>query len=119
MGTHPIFESDFDCLTDFVMLSRISGVTSRLAIRTSRRHPSSLGLPPKLAESYDLKPRTVAKFLFLLGSLHLFWCMKMVNLQNAMIEGRDARTLQMMKLETVDPVLGQKLIAYEMSLLEE
>merc|ERR1712003_193479 len=25
MGTHPIFESDFDCLTDFVMLSRFVG----------------------------------------------------------------------------------------------
>jgi len=25
MGTHPIFESDFDCLTDFVMLSRFAG----------------------------------------------------------------------------------------------
>jgi len=25
MGTHPIFESDFDCLTDLVTGSRFSG----------------------------------------------------------------------------------------------
>merc|ERR1712055_747479 len=31
MGTHPIFESDFDCLTDFLKLFRNENMTSELA----------------------------------------------------------------------------------------
>merc|ERR1711990_1310213 len=31
MGTHPIFESDFDCLTDFLQLFRNENMTSELA----------------------------------------------------------------------------------------
>merc|ERR1711934_949103 len=35
MGTHPIFESDFDCLTDFV--EKNVGNCARDALRTSQR----------------------------------------------------------------------------------
>merc|ERR1712004_25445 len=46
MGTHPIFESDFDCLTDIKKMNRITRtVLSRLVPKTVPRRPLSVSVP--------------------------------------------------------------------------
>jgi len=45
MGTHPIFESDFDCLTDGVIVKTESdGTTARFQMGRSR-HKKRMGFP--------------------------------------------------------------------------
>merc|ERR1739838_369117 len=42
MGTHPIFESDFDCLTDYVKSSCVTGVLLMLHAAISIAHLRSI-----------------------------------------------------------------------------
>merc|ERR1711970_1322589 len=41
MGTHPIFESDFDCLTDHVSLESSRYLIRSLLVRRRQRHEKS------------------------------------------------------------------------------
>merc|ERR1712106_377610 len=48
MGTHPIFESDFDCLTDFDRPEKCNSVSTTPSLRPPPPTMSSLWSPPEM-----------------------------------------------------------------------
>merc|ERR1711881_531405 len=46
MGTHPIFESDFDCLTDLIGLEYIMAVVHDMVVGTSKGHKVTKHVQP-------------------------------------------------------------------------
>merc|ERR1711981_118813 len=59
MGTHPIFESDFDCLTDFIGPKSVTAMSHRKF--SAPRHGSLKFLPKKRCTRPRGKPKSFPK----------------------------------------------------------
>merc|ERR1712183_276335 len=115
MGTHPIFESDFDCLTELKMLSR-------LATRICRR-PATDGVfqvksgvlytPPRFANSHDISSgnMVIGIGISVLFSSAVILCQ--LNNQKEFI------AIKYATLEESDTLLQMKLKAHRATLAEE
>merc|ERR1712168_1338575 len=125
MGTHPIFESDFDCLTvDFFrMLVRAAG--SSLARRAGSSKPifqtkaGILYTPPRFANAYDISPS--GKYLFIGGSLCFSFCIifDQLSRQKELLATKEYVALKYATLEESDTLLQMKLNAHRLSLAED
>merc|ERR1712119_113592 len=113
MGTHPIFESDFDCLTELKMLSR-------LATRICRR-PATDGVfqvksgvlytPPRFANSHDISSgnMVIGIGISVLFSSAVILCQ--LNNQKEMVATKEFIAIKYATLEESDTLLQMKLKA--------
>merc|ERR1712128_273842 len=59
MGTHPIFESDFDCLTESAPFARVTEMNSQVHCRLMRLTVARFGIKQRLGQ---LIPSPVANY---------------------------------------------------------
>merc|ERR1712221_32922 len=116
MGTHPIFESDFDCLTDICIVS-----PPALSVRAStfQKTPGTLMTPPRFVDTMQVNNGTVAlgAGFFLLMSACVAY--NEMGAAKQYIKVVDALDLKYAKLEDVDTVLRTKILAARMAAAAE
>jgi len=71
MGTHPIFESDFDCLTEMVPKQRMKSANVSFSKNISKRGHVAKTLNPK-EEKYPVGPWLLALFIFVICGSAIF-----------------------------------------------
>merc|ERR1739848_60223 len=110
MGTHPIFESDFDCLTEKMLSSRL--VTRSSARRaTFQKTPGTLMTPPRFADTMQVNNGTVMMISGTFGLGAAIIAYLEMGAAKQYIKVVDALDLKYAKLEDVDTVLRTKILA--------
>merc|ERR1712119_16578 len=119
MGTHPIFESDFDCLTELKMLSRLATRISRRPAGVFQTKSSVLYTPPRFANSHDISSgnMVIGIGISVIFSGTVILCQ--LNNQKEMIATKEFLAIKYATVEESDTVLQMKLKAHRATLAED
>merc|ERR1711970_1616296 len=116
MGTHPIFESDFDCLTEHAPSSRLPHRPSPAAkcIESAGRCPP---VPSFLLRQYDVGPKYMMGWFLGIGLFCAHLAYNELTILHAWVsaieKAKDKYTSEPRGLHMCDAVIRQKLAAQD------
>merc|ERR1711972_850 len=110
MGTHPIFESDFDCLTELKMISRLAARITGRRTAVFQTKSGVLYTPPRFANSHDIADSVCFSASVIFAQLQN---------QKEMIATKEYIALKYATLEESDTLLQMKLKAHRATLAED
>merc|ERR1739847_97803 len=119
MGTHPIFESDFDCLTELKMISRLAARITGRRTAVFQTKSGVLYTPPRFANSHDIADGNM--WIGIAVSVCFSASVIFAQLQNQkeMIATKEYIALKYATLEESDTLLQMKLKAHRATLAED
>merc|ERR1711997_116371 len=111
MGTHPIFESDFDCLTEHAPSSRLPHRNA------SSQRGGVLQCPPSFCASYDVGPKYMMGWFLGIGLFCAHLAYNELTILHAWVsaieKAKDKYTSEPRGLHMCDAVIRQKLAAQD------
>merc|ERR1711914_2207 len=117
MGTHPIFESDFDCLTELKMISRLAARITGRRTAVFQTKSGVLYTPPRFANSHDIADGNMWVGIAVSVSASVIFAQ--LQNQKEMIATKEYIALKYATLEESDTLLQMKLKAHRATLAED
>merc|ERR1711937_913216 len=117
MGTHPIFESDFDCLTELKMISRLAQRITGRRTAVFQTKSGVLYTPPRFANSHDIADGNMCIGIAVCFSASVIFAQ--LQNQKEMIATKEYIALKYATLEESDTLLQMKLKAHRATLAED
>merc|ERR1711962_249137 len=118
MGTHPIFESDFDCLTEKMHTRLTRSAVQALTRRATMQRGGTLQTPPSFSANYDMGQKyMMGWFAFVIAFTGHLAVTEMYYLKNtgiAIEKNFEKVCSEPSGLEWLDGVCRQKLMAQRM-----